>query len=283
VDIRSEVAQILNLPVADIETLGGGCISDVYLVRLSDGTEVVAKVDDQGLSGLAVEGRMLNFLSDQTTLPVPAVLHCSEHLLILEYIEAESRFTIGAEYHAAELLANLHVMTSASFGFEYDTRIGGLHQPNPFYPSWIAFFREQRLFHMARLAVNAGRLPGHTLQRIERFGAHLERWLAEPDTPSLIHGDVWTTNVLSRGDRIYAFLDPAIYFAHAEIELAFISLFNTFGRSFFQRYHEHRTIAPGFFEERRDIYNLYPLLVHVRLFGGSYVSAVERTLSRFGF
>ena len=75
---------------------------------------------------------------------------------------------------------------------------------------------------------------------------------------------------------------PAIYFADAEIELAFATLFNTFGDSFFARYSERRPLRPGFFEERRDLYNLYPLLVHVRLFGGGYVGAVERILDRFG-
>ncbi len=88
----------------------------------------------------------------------------------------------------------------------------------------------------------------------------------------------WRKVVASPG-----FVDPAIYYAHPEIELAFTTLFGTFERPFFDRYHELRPIAPGFFEERRDIYNLYPLLVHVRLFGGSYVSSVERTLRQFGY
>lgn len=79
-----------------------------------------------------------------------------------------------------------------------------------------------------------------------------------------------------------AFIDPAIYVAHAEIELAFTTLFSTFGAAFYERYAEHRPIAEGFFEQRRDLYNLYPLLVHVRLFGGSYVGSVENTLGRFG-
>ncbi|MBX7253467.1 MAG: fructosamine kinase family protein, partial [Candidatus Promineofilum sp.] len=122
-----------------------------------------------------------------------------------------------------------------------------------------------------------------TRARVERLAGHLDHWLTAPAAPSLIHGDVWTTNVLARGGRITAFLDPAISFADAEIELAFIGLFGTFGRAFYQRYHALRPIAPGFFEERRDLYNLYPLLVHVRLFGGSYVGQVERVLADYGF
>jgi fructosamine-3-kinase len=88
--------------------------------------------------------------------------------------------------------------------------------------------------------------------------------------------------VLSKGGRIAGFVDPAIYYADAEIELAFSTLFSTFGEAFFKRYGEIRPLREGFFEERRDIYNLYPLLVHARLFGGSYAQSVDSVLTRFG-
>ena len=94
---------------------------------------------------------------------------------------------------------------------------------------------------------------------------------------------MWTSNILATGDRVTGFIDPAIYYANPEIELAFTTLFGTFGDWFFERYREINPIQPGFFHGRRDIYNLYPLLVHVRLFGGSYVNSVESTLRRFGF
>ena len=93
---------------------------------------------------------------------------------------------------------------------------------------------------------------------------------------------MWSGNVLTKDGRIAGFVDPAIYYADSEIELAFSTLFSTFGDAFFRRYDELRPLRPGFFEERRDLYNLYPLLVHVRLFGGSYVGSVERALARYG-
>ena len=110
----------------------------------------------------------------------------------------------------------------------------------------------------------------------------LDRWLVEPARPSLIHGDMWGGNVLARGGRIAGFVDPAIYYADPEIELAFSTLFSTFSDAFFERYGALRPLRPGFFEQRRDLYNLYPLLVHSRLFGGPYPDAVARTLDRFG-
>jgi fructosamine-3-kinase len=136
--------------------------------------------------------------------------------------------------------------------------------------------------HMARAAHDEGALGATLLSRIEKLAGKLDSILLEPARPSLIHGDMWGGNVLCRASRIAGFLDPAIYYADPEIELAFSTLFSTFGDAFFSRYRELREIRPGFVEERCAIYNLYPLLVHVRLFGGGYVGQVERTLSRFG-
>ena len=106
--------------------------------------------------------------------------------------------------------------------------------------------------------------------------------IGDPNPPALVHGDVWRANVLAEGDRITAFLDPALYHADPEIELAFISLFNSFGNVFLRRYAEIRGIDRAFFDTRRDLYNLYPLLVHVYYFGGGYLGSVQGTLDRFG-
>jgi fructosamine-3-kinase len=120
------------------------------------------------------------------------------------------------------------------------------------------------------------------LSRIERFAARLPALLEPPAFPALLHGDVWTTNVLASRGRITAFLDPAIYHGHPEVELAFVPLFSTFGHDFFDAYAALNPIRPGFFDTRRDLYNLYPLLVHVRLFGAGYLGGIDATLRRHG-
>jgi fructosamine-3-kinase len=261
--------------------MGGGCIGEVYKVELEDGTPLVAKVDREGKSHLEREAYMLRYLREKSDLPVPEVYHGSETLLLMEFIEGSSRFSKEAEHHAAELLAGLHDISSATYGHERDTLIGRLNQPDPPMESWVGFFRDHRLLYMANVAQEAGRLPAEELLRVERLSEKLDELIEDPNPPALIHGDVWSANVLARADRITAFLDPALYYADPEIELAFISLFDSFGNTFMERYAEIRGIDNAFFETRRDLYNLYPLLVHTYYFGGGYLASVSNTLDRF--
>ena len=265
-----------------VRPLGGGCIGEVYMAELEDGTPLVAKVDRAGEAHLDREAYMLRYLRERTGLPVPEVFHGSETLLLMEFVEGNNRFSRGAERHAAELLAALHGVTADAYGHERDTLIGSLDQPNPWTGDWVGFFRERRLLYAARVAHEAGRLPAEDLGRVERLAERLGDLIGETNPPALIHGDAWRGNVLAKGDRISAFLDPAIYHADPEIELAFINLFNSFGDAFMQRYAELRPIRDGYFETRRDLYNLYPLLIHAYYFGGGYLGSVRRVLDRFG-
>jgi len=258
--------------------LSGGCIAEVYRIALSNGESVVLKRAAEG--GLETEAFMLTCLASRSELPVPGVLHASDSLLLLEYVESAPVSNPACEIHAAELLAALHGISRPAYGFERDTLIGPLVQPNPPTDDWRAFFRDRRLLHFGKLALEAGALPHDSFARPQRLAGKLEDYIDAPQAPSLIHGDVWSGNVLYGPGRIAAFLDPAIYFADAEIELAYITLFSTFGSAFFRRYDELRPIPRGFTEFRRDLYCLYPLLVHTRLFGGAYASQVDAILQR---
>jgi fructosamine-3-kinase len=263
--------------------LSGGCVGDVQRAELPDGTRVVVKSDPSGEAGLPVEAAMLRDLAKAGAVPVPAVLHADPHLLVLEWLPGSPGCRGRAAEHLGELIAALHGVTADRHGYPYDTRIGGLFQPNAQRASWLAFFAEQRLVYMASTARDAGRLPESQCRAVERVAGRLERWLAEPEAPALLHGDLWSGNVLSSADRITGLIDPAVHYGHPEVELAFTTLFGSFGDGFHDRYRELRGGPDsGFWDERRHLYNLYPLLVHVRLFGGSYVDDVRRVLARFG-
>lgn len=272
---RKRVEEITGCSVTNTRALHGGSIAEVHLITLADGERLVAKVAQPG-SMMSREGYMLNYLREVSSLPVPDVIHSDDTLLLLTYIAGSSSFGAAEQRDAAELLADLHENTAAQFGLEEDTLIGPLHQPNPWTDTWLEFFREHRLLYMAEVAHKAGRLPGQVRKQIDKLAAKLDEYVIEPEKPALVHGDVWTTNILAQNGHITGFIDPAIYYGHAEMDLSFSTLFGTFGEAFFKRYHELRPIPDGFFEVRRDLYNLYPLLVHVRLFGGGYVSSVQR-------
>ena len=264
--------------------LHGGCLARATRLTLADGSLVVAKEALEPASDLALEGWMLGELRRRAALPVPEVLAAERDLLLMTWLPHDPAAGLGAaaQRHAAELVAALHAVEGRAFGEERATPIGPLAQPNDWSERWLPFFRDRRLLHMARLAFAAGRIEAALLHRLERLAGRLERHLGEPAAPALLHGDLWGGNILSSAGRITGFVDPAIHYGHPEVELAFATLFGSLGEPFFQRYRERHPIEPGFFEERRDLYNLYPLLVHVRLFGSSYLPPIDRTLRRLG-
>jgi fructosamine-3-kinase len=281
-----QLEAVLGSPVAETASLPVGFGLDGAVVRLADGRRLAVKAVAERSARKAtldIEAYMLSELERLSELPVPHVHYADASLLVMDYIETDGGgITRSVERHAGALIAELHAVKRDRFGYERDTLIGPLHQPNPQSDRWVPFFRDHRLLYMARQAHEEGALPSRMLARIERFAEQIENYLGEPAHPSLLHGDLWTGNVLVRGGKIAGFVDPAIYCGHPEIELAFATLFGTFGAAFFAAYEERLPLEPGFHEVRRDIYNLYPLLVHVRLFGSGYLARIDSTLAKLG-
>ncbi|MFC4550845.1 MULTISPECIES: fructosamine kinase family protein [Halorussus] len=281
-DFVDRVATAVGSEPTAVAELDGGEIGVVRRVDLADGRTVVAKTGD---APLTVEARMLRYLETESDLPVPGMLHADNDLLVLEYVDGRATFTPAVERDAADRLAALHDVSAPTFGFPFDTLVGSVDLPNPWTDSWVEFYRDRRVEYAAGLVRESGRLPPSLAERVGEFADALDGLLVEPDAPGLVHGDLWTGNVLADPDagEVRAFLDPACYYAHPEIELAYVDWTGTFGEAFFDRYRERRGIASGFFPERRDAYAVYPLLVHVYYFGESYVPELGETLSRLDF
>jgi len=275
--IASRIEAALGERVVTIRSLAGGCIADVRRVETASGRVMVAKV---GGPSLEIEGAMLSCLREKSGLPVPRVLHAEEDLLVMEYIEHTGGSGWGE--HLADLLAGLHGVESPNgrFGFDGPTLIGPLRLENGWSDSWSAFYRDARLLAMVDEAKRRGMLPGELEARLRRYAERLERDVDHGPVASLIHGDVWSGNVLASGTRVVGLIDPSVVYADAEFELAFIAMFSTGGEAFFERYAAVRGIGDGFFERRVFVYQLFPLLVHVALFGGGYVEQLEGVLRR---
>lgn len=252
---------------------------------LQDGRIVAIKADQTGKSSntLSIQGRMLDDLRLDGSLPVPQVYHSANGLLIMDWVDNDgTQLDKDGELEAAHMLAHLHDKPRDQFGYPYDTLIGPLPQPNEFAPNWLDFFRDSRLMPMAEAALTEGKMDTRMLKRIETLANRLDRYLTPPRHPALIHGDLWAGNVLTNQRRISAVIDPACYFAHPEIELAFTHMFSLFSDHFLDAYQELSPLEPGFKEIRREIYNLYPTLVHLRLFGASYLPPIDQLLRKLG-
>ncbi|MCC6677142.1 MAG: fructosamine kinase family protein [Phycisphaerales bacterium] len=274
-------------PVAS-RTAGAGASGSVVRVTFADGSTLIAKHARHDEVDLTIEARGLELLARRSRLPVPAVIAAEPDLLLLEDMPGSSGLLHTAEEDAARAIAGLHTVTSPDgrYGLDHDGLIGPLTQLNSTSSSWVEFFRDRRLLAMTEAAAGEGSLPLALAERLERIAARLSDLVPDHPPASLIHGDIWSGNVLALDGRVTAFLDPAPYHAHAEVELAFIGLFSTFGPGFFDRYHELRGTSGGerreFEARRRAVYNLYPLLVHVRIFGESYLPDLETTLRAAG-
>lgn len=176
-------------------------------------------------------------------------------------------------------LARLHGRSRETFGLDHHNYIGRLPQSNTPHDNWNDFFRSERLDPQLRMAVDAGLLPEEIRGRFETLYRKLDE-LIPPEPPALLHGDLWGGNWFYDASGRAVLYDPAVYYGHREIELAFTHLFGGFPREFYRAYEEARPLEPGF-SGRREIYNLYPLLVHTNLFGASYARRVESIARRF--
>lgn len=276
-----EIEKKLGGPVVAIVPLQGGSAAKVYEVHVEGKAAFVVKVD-QELENSACEGWMLTYLREGSALTVPDVIFCEDGMLALSKLPNDGGLSKQGECEAADQIAALHNISAQSYGLERDTVIAGLVQTNTWCDSWFDFYGQNRLLAMTKQAVTSGKLTTGFRHRIERIIQKLPDLAPPPKHPALLHGDLWGGNVLADQGCLSGFIDPAIYYGHPEMDLAFSTLFNSFSPLFYDRYQEHHAIEPGFFEERVDLYNLYPLLVHVRLFGAGYVADVDRVLRKFG-
>ncbi|MCY4538093.1 MAG: fructosamine kinase family protein [Chloroflexi bacterium] len=277
---QSRIERIVKQPIARVTALAGGMISEVLKIEFRNDDALVAKIGD-GAHDLRIEGYMLRYLQEKSNLPVPEVYYEEADLLLMAFIDGASEWDSASLAELGHLLAKCHQIDAGSYGLERDTLIGPLHQPNEQSESWIEFFRKHRLQYMIGVARESGHLPPRLQGRLVEFAGQIERYLIEPQKPVLIHGDMWRTNVIARDGSIAGIIDPALYYAHNEMELAYMTLFDGVGREFFAAYREIQPVEDAFFDTRRHVYNLYPLLVHLTIFGAKYLQPLDATLKRF--
>ena len=261
----------------------GGCINNGGKATCANSTYFLKWNDLKKFPGMfdaEAKGLSLLALSNSFAIPeVAYVVSANEYqFLLLQYIEEGARRKNYWE-HFGSRLASLHKTSGATFGLDHDNYIGSLRQHNNKSSTWVEFFTAQRLMRQLEVAVNSGKLDSGTRKRFDRLFARLPSLLPE-EAPSLLHGDLWSGNLMTTIDGDPCVIDPAVYFGHREADLAMTQLFGGFDNRFLDSYNDTFPLLDGY-KERLELYNLYPLLVHVNLFGGGYVSQVSSTLNKF--
>lgn len=279
----------LGQPVEVIETqfLSGGDISTAAQVFSSEGVFFVkwnhaGQYQTENIDMFEAEAKGLDLLRQTDALYVPSVIGYGQQLdksyLILDYIDPGSPSSTYWEV-LGQSLAVLHSHTQPTFGLHFSNYIGSLPQINTPSTNGIDFFFKNRLLPQAGMALYKGLLSKSLYDAILRLHDRLPG-LIPHERPALLHGDLWSGNVMVTEQGQPALIDPAVYYGLREADLAHTRLFGGFDQRFYDAYNEAFPLQDNF-DERVAIYNLYPLLVHVNLFGSGYVSGVERVLKRF--
>ena len=282
--LRAALASALGSDVASARAVAGGDINEAYEIGLGDGRRLFAKANARSPRGMFVaEARGLAWLAEAGALRIPQVVavaapEAPTQFLVLELV-ATGRPARDFDERLGRGLAALHRRGAPAFGLDHDNFVGSLPQENATAPSWPEFYRTRRLEPLLRRAADRGLASSRMRQGFHRLFAALDELCGPPEPPARLHGDLWGGNLLCDDRGAPVLIDPAVYGGHREIDLAMMRLFGGFGARVFDAYPEAAPLADGH-GERVTLYQLYPLMVHVNLFGGGYVGSVESALER---
>jgi len=268
-----------DFTVLESHSVAGGCINEALCLRGEKRTFFVKLNRTDRLAMFAAEADGLRAIRSTGTLRAPEPIAygvATEHSwLALEYIAFAGQ-AAAADTRLGELLAAMHRHSADAFGWECDNTIGSTPQLNSWTQDWLAFLRQYRFAPQLEYAKAAG-LPSTSLERAQKLMVALPSlFTGYRPRPSLLHGDLWSGNRGTDSGGSPVIFDPAAYYGDREADLAMTELFGGFGADFYQAYKASWPIDPGY-KARRELYNLYHVLNHFNLFGGTY-AVQARTL-----
>jgi fructosamine-3-kinase len=232
---------------------------------LVHGEPVVAKVGP----GVADEAEGLRRLGQIAAgPPVPDVVLLDGDLLVTTWVEQSHRAPAHEE-QLGRALAGLHAISCDGWGGGSGWIGGCPVDPRPM-PTAAEFYRGR----LSDLARRCGLAPS-VEPVVNRLGD-----LLPAGGPALVHGDLWWGNVLWGADGQAWLVDPSVHGGHGEEDLAMLALFGPVPGRLLGAYCEINPLSEGW-EQRIELFQLYPLLVHAVLFGGRYRSQAQSIARRY--
>ena len=263
--------------------VGGGSINNCFHLQYREKSFFLKVNDAEKFPGMFdAERSGLDLLRRHCTLHIPEVIatgiYNKQTFILMNYIRPGIKTADFFESLGIGL-ADLHSAKSDKAGLDHSNYIGSLTQLNDYKKDCIKFFIELRLLPMMKLAKENRLLPAETerglLMLIDKLPAMLPI-----EKPSLLHGDLWSGNYMSDSAGKPCLIDPAVYFGHREADIAMTKLFGGFDDVFYIAYNDALPLFPKW-EERIDLWNLYPLLVHLNLFGRAYLNDIRLTVEKY--
>lgn len=273
--VEAHIEQHLNQSVISKHTINTGLFS-AYKVVLNN-TQVFVKYQSRPSQQLIQEATELSLLGKYVC--TPKVFANCEHCLILEWIEA--KHNPNMQIQTGQALAKLHKTSAKYFGFHTNNSIGITKQLNAVGKNsgdWADFYWEYRLLYQIELAYQNTRINKNEYQQLLSIKNQLSKLLNNDIKPSLLHGDLWSGNLLNGVNYPY-FIDPACYYGHREMDFALTFMFGGFSSEFYQAYNIAYPLENGF-EQRKPLYMLYHYLNHLNIFGGDYHTGVINCLNK---
>ncbi len=278
--MKDKLQASLDTEILSIDFYTKGQIGDIYKVTTEENSYILKT--SQPSTMLQIEANMLEDIN-KYKIAVPRVYDVSESHLLLEYIETTRQVKCTQEIEAAKTLSSLHAISNDArmYGYYYDTIIGPFPQKNEQTQyNWTLFLGQMRMMPMARICYDKGLISKETISRLELLCRDMYKRIEMAKiSPSLLHGDLWSGNILFNMNGA-TLIDPALSFGDREMDLAYILMFDTFGDTFFNCYREVHPLSEDFYEVKVPLYQIYPLLVHVALYGGTYVTQLEQLLKK---
>jgi len=277
------LSNLIGEKISDFNPISGGDISSAFLLRTSK-NQYFLKVNsgDTAQTMFLREMSGLKAISKTNTIKTPKVVKCGAFndlsFLLLEYIERKNPSNNDFELLGSQL-ALLHKVTKNEFGFEEDNFIGSLPQSNQKNNNWIDFYLEERIIPQIQFALSNNLLSSKDVPSRQSMNKVCKEFF-DDISPSLLHGDFWSGNFLIASDGTPYLIDPAVYYGHHEVDIAMSKLFGGFGTPFYKAHQEHFQFD-GLTDGRIELYQLYYLLVHLNLFGSSYIGSVNKILFKY--
>jgi fructosamine-3-kinase len=272
-----------SLQIEELIPVVGGSINKTFQLRTNAGHFFLKQNNARSFPGMfEAEEKGMKLLKANSDFIIPSILFTDvfkdDALIVMEFVPHGEKGN-GFFERFGRCLAKMHQQTQEKFGLDHNNYIGSLPQSNQTHSTWTEFFIQERLGPQLKKAIDEGRMGKEFISAFEKLYAELDN-LFPKEKPALLHGDLWNGNYLADGNGNPCIFDPAVYYGHREMDIAMTKLFGGFSPAMYESYQEQYPLEKGW-QQRVDICNLYPLMVHVNLFGESYVHDVRSILEDF--